>query len=63
MLLRPHIVALYHHSGFFLALQVEDPKRALLAYGNKTSQVVKDVLTDLQKLKGVREGQPVGFCV
>lgn len=31
---------------------VEDPKRALLAFGNKTSQVVKDVLTDLQKLKG-----------
>ena len=35
-------------------LQVEDPKRALLVYGNKTSQVVKDVMTDLHKLKGVR---------
>ena len=35
-------------------VQVEDPKRALLVYGNKTSQVVKDVMTDLHKLKGVR---------
>lgn len=35
-------------------MQVEDPKRALLVYGNKTSQVVKDVMTDLHKLKGVR---------
>ena len=34
--------------------QVEDPKRALLVYGNKTSQVIKDVMTDLQKIKGVR---------
>ncbi|PSC75116.1 ribosome production factor 2-like protein [Micractinium conductrix] len=32
---------------------VEDPKRALLAFGNKTSQVIKDVMTDLQKLKGI----------
>lgn len=31
---------------------VEDPKRALLVYGNKTSQVIKDVMTDLQKIKG-----------
>ncbi|KAK9816939.1 hypothetical protein WJX72_007221 [[Myrmecia] bisecta] len=30
---------------------VEDAKKALLLFGNKTSQVVKDVLTDLQKLK------------
>lgn len=34
--------------------QVEDPKRALILYGHKTSQVVKDVLTDIHKLKGVR---------
>ena len=34
--------------------QVEDPKRALILYGNRTSQTVKDVLTDLHKLKGVR---------
>ena len=34
--------------------QVEDPKKALLLYGNKTSQVVKDVLGDLAKLKAVR---------
>lgn len=31
---------------------VEDPKRALLVQGNKTSQIIKDVLTDLHKLKG-----------
>ena len=36
------------------ALQVEDPKKALLLYGNKTSQVVKDVLSDFAKLKAVR---------
>ena len=34
--------------------QVEDAKRSLLVYGNKTSQVIKDVMTDLHKLKGVR---------
>ena len=34
--------------------QVEDPRRALLVYGNRTSQVIKDVMTDLHKLKGVR---------
>eukprot|EP00887_Chlorella_sp_A99_P003082 scaffold9.g3082.t1 len=33
-------------------LQVEDPKRTLILYGHKTSQVVKDVLTDIHKLKG-----------
>ena len=32
---------------------MEDPKRALLMFGNKTSQVIKDVMTDLHKLKGV----------
>lgn len=31
---------------------VENPKRALIMFGNKTSQVVKDVLTDFHKLKG-----------
>ena len=36
------------------ALQVEDPKKVLLLYGNKTSQVVKDVLADIGKLKAVR---------
>lgn len=41
-----------------LPRQVEDPRRALLCYGNKTSQVVKDVMTDLQKLKGVRPAVP-----
>ena len=40
--------------------QVEDPKRALLVYGNKTSQVVKDVMTDLHKLKGVRRWAGLG---
>ncbi len=34
--------------------QVEDPKKVLLLYGNKTSQVVKDVLADIGKLKAVR---------
>ena len=36
------------------APQVEDPKKVLLLYGNKTSQVVKDVLADIGKLKAVR---------
>lgn len=31
--------------------QVEDPKRALILFGGKTSQVTKDVLSDLHKLK------------
>lgn len=30
---------------------VEDPKKALLLFGNRTSQVVKDVITDVNKLK------------
>lgn len=30
---------------------VEDPKKALLLFGNRTSQVIKDVLTDLHKMK------------
>lgn len=33
--------------------QVEDPKKALLLYGGRTSQTVKDVLSDFGKLKGV----------
>jgi len=33
---------------------VEDARRALLMYGNSTSQVIKGVLADLHKLKGVR---------
>ena len=32
---------------------MEDPKKALLLYGGRTSQVVKDVLSDFGKLKGV----------
>ena len=32
-------------------LQVEDAKKTLLLAGNKTSQVVKDILSDMQKLK------------
>jgi hypothetical protein len=35
---------------------VEDPKKALLLYGGRTSQVVKDVLSDFGKLKGVSGG-------
>lgn len=30
---------------------VEDPKRALILFGGKTSQITKDVLSDLHKLK------------
>jgi hypothetical protein len=37
--------------------QVEDTKRALLLYGTSTSQVIKDALSDLHKLKGV-SGSP-----
>jgi hypothetical protein len=33
---------------------VEDAKRALFLTGGSTSAVIKDVLTDLHKLKGVR---------
>lgn len=36
------------------APQVEDPRRALVLYGTRTSQTIKDVLTDIHKLKGVR---------
>ncbi len=32
-------------------MQVEDPKRALILFGGKTSQITKDVLSDLHKLK------------
>lgn len=39
--------------------QVEDPKKALLLFGGRTSQVVKDVLSDFGKLKGVRSTM---FC-
>ena len=31
--------------------QVEDSKRALILFGGKTSQITKDVLSDLHKLK------------
>lgn len=31
---------------------IEDPRRSLVLYGNKTSQVIKDVLIDIHKLKG-----------
>lgn len=30
---------------------VEDPRRALILYGNNTSQIIKDVLVDVQKMK------------
>lgn len=32
---------------------VEDPKKALLLYGNRTSQTIKDVLSDIGKLKAL----------
>jgi hypothetical protein len=32
-----------------------------MLYGNNTSQVIKDVLTDLHKLKGVSGGR-AGMC-
>lgn len=35
----------------WMQLQVEDPKRALILFGGKTSQITKDVLSDLHKLK------------
>ncbi|KAL4529969.1 hypothetical protein Ndes2437B_g08502 [Nannochloris sp. 'desiccata'] len=31
---------------------VEEPRRSLVLYGNKTSQIIKDVLIDIHKLKG-----------
>jgi hypothetical protein len=34
-------------------LQIEEPRKALFLYGNKTSQLIKDVIRDLHKLKGV----------
>lgn len=34
-------------------LQIEDAKRALFLYGNDASQMVKDAMTDIHKLKGV----------
>lgn len=34
--------------------QVEDAKRCLFLYGNNTSAVVKDAVTDLYQLKKVR---------
>jgi hypothetical protein len=34
-------------------LQVEDAKRLLVLFGNKASQVLKDLLCDLHKLKSV----------
>ncbi len=36
-----------------MALQIEDAKKALVLYGNKVSQIIKDALTDLHKIKGV----------
>jgi hypothetical protein len=36
---------------------VEDAKRALFLYGNDTSKTVKEVLTDLHKIKGVSNSQ------
>lgn len=36
------------------SVQIEDTKRALLLYGNDVSQTVKEAMTDLHKLKGVR---------
>ena len=32
-------------------MQIEDPKQALILFGGKTSQITKDVLSDLHKLK------------
>ena len=54
-----------------LGLQVEDLKKTLLLHGGNVSQVVKDVLSDFRKLKGVRAQQPragsiggaVGVCL
>ena len=38
-------------STSFVRCQVEDSKRALILFGGKTSQITKDVLSDLHKLK------------
>lgn len=40
-------------------LQVEEPRKALLVFGGRTSAVLKDVMTDLHKLKGVRGRSPL----
>jgi ribosome production factor 2 len=32
---------------------VEDPRTALMLYGSRTSQLIKDAITDLHKLKGL----------
>ena len=60
------------------SLQIEDAKKSLVLYGNKTSQVMKDVLTDLHKIKRVSKQEHImalctqwdfcltlygGFCV
>jgi hypothetical protein len=42
--------------------QVEDAKRALFLYGNDASQVIKECMTDLHKMKGVRGWLPQGPC-
>eukprot|EP00955_Chlamydomonas_euryale_P005592 59369-Chlamydomonas_euryale.AAC.1 len=44
-----------------VCVQVEDAKRSLVLYGNQTSQRIKDVLTDLHKIKRVRV-QPAAEC-
>ncbi len=36
-------------------MQIEDAKKSLILYGNKVSQVMKDVLTDLHKIKRVSQ--------
>jgi hypothetical protein len=38
---------------FYRFSQVEDPRKALFLYGNKASQLVKEAMMDLQRLKGV----------
>ena len=38
---------------------MEDLKKTLLLHGGNVSQVVKDVLSDFRKLKGVRAQQPL----
>lgn len=43
----------YLLSQILASMQIEDPRNALFLYGNQTSQVIKDVLTDLSKLKAV----------
>ena len=41
-----------------LGTQVEELKKTLLLHGGNVSQVVKDVLSDFRKLKGVRAQWP-----